>query len=83
MLFRVATSCVHSESNVRIHAFGPKVYYSEHVTRIFFQKVFEGELLIRIQPTGLLQILCEVMVDFEIVMRNTIDPNIICHGLHA
>ena len=39
------------------------------------QKIFEGEMLIRTQPTTLLQIFFESMFDSKVIIKNIKDPD--------
>ena len=39
-------------------------------TKVFFSKIFEGEMFIRILPTTLLQIFCENLLYFQYIFKS-------------
>ena len=48
--------------------------------KIDFLKIFDGEILIKILPTTLLQVFCEIMSTAKLIFKSIKDPDDICHG---
>ena len=45
-----------------------------------FQKTFEREMFIEIQPTTLLQIFCEFMIYSKVILKSIKGPDVTCQG---
>ena len=41
----------------------------------FFLKIFEGEMLIRTQQTTHIQILCKMILNFQVIVKSIINPD--------
>ena len=52
-------------------------HYVGHIfdNRVLFQKIFEEEMLIRTQPTTLLQMFQEFLITFKLISKSFIDPD--------
>ena len=58
----------------------PDYFGDIFLTKTIFKKLIEGEILIKIQPTALLQIVCEFMINSN-VFKSIFGPDNSCQGV--